>query len=100
MNTFQDLEEIYRLEFNETTQKFQLVDRELTAYNSKGWSTIGEYCTEWELKMFQAYLDSLGRAYFSVEDVLTFSNIHTRYLQKLIDSRLIDPNPRHTEFAN
>jgi hypothetical protein len=49
----------YRLEFNEKTQNFHY-DNGTHEENTFGWETITEHCTDFELMLFDAYINRKG----------------------------------------
>lgn len=50
------MQKIYRLEFNEKQQKFHL-DNYTHEPNTLGWFTITDHCSDFEFKVFEAYVN-------------------------------------------
>lgn len=85
------MERTYRLEFNEKQQYFHL-DNFTHEENTHGWFTIFEHCTDFELKVYQAYVYRIPKKKLT-KAYLTQCAIEIKgFMNKLTEYKLIISN--------
>jgi hypothetical protein len=81
------MEITYRLEFNEKQQHFHL-DNYTHEQNTNGWFTITENCTDFEFKIFKAYVNRIKKGKLTKEYLLKSKSEVIVLLENLYESNL------------
>ena len=80
-------EQTYRVEFNEKQQNFHL-SRDRREPNTYGWFTVFESATDFEFKIFMAYIETKSVKRYSREYLTKCAVILPRFIANLLERGL------------
>ncbi len=79
--------QLYRLEFNEQQQKFHL-NNYIHEENTHGWFTIFEYCTDLELRIYEAYVKRIKKKKLTKTYLLRCADEVKSFMSNLTEYKL------------